>query len=310
MASPTHTSSVVFQLTEPGSWLENIAVRPDGTLLTTRLDKPELWLVDPATGQGSLLLTIPAAKSLTGIAEFEPDRYAIGAGEYNLASGPVPGSWGIWTVDLTGRTPAVSEVVRIPEVGLLNGLATWDARTVLLADSAVGTIWMVDVRTGRYEKALSDELMTPPAGSPFPLGVNGVKVQRQAGAQTYVWFTSTARMSFCRVPVEETACTATGPVEVVGQGFLQDDFCFDGEGAAYVVTNPTNTVVKVTGVGAEAVVVAGDSHSLELAGGTACAFGRTEADAKTLYVSTAGGLAMPVNGSETEPAKIAAIKLD
>ena len=55
----------------PGSWFESLAVRPNGLLLTTRGDAPEIWQIDPTTRTGSLLVSIAAAGgfNLTGIAE-------------------------------------------------------------------------------------------------------------------------------------------------------------------------------------------------------------------------------------------------
>ncbi len=131
MASSLKKTRVVFQLPDVGSWFENIAVRASGTLLVTRVDVPEVWEVDPATGSGSLLATFPApVGSITGITELTPDVFVVGAGQYNLGSGTVAGSYGVYLLDLSGGSPPSPKlVVQMPEVGLLNGLTTWDAET-------------------------------------------------------------------------------------------------------------------------------------------------------------------------------------
>ena len=55
--------------------------------------------------------------------------------------------------------------------------------------------------------------------------------------------------------------------------------------------------------------MAGSQGSLALAGATSGVFGATAADRRTLYVTTSGALAGPVNGSVTEPAKIVAVDM-
>jgi hypothetical protein len=46
---------------------------------------------------------------------------------------------------------------------------------------------------------------------------------------------------------------------------------------------------------------------MSVAGCTAAAFGRSKKDGKTLYVTTSGGQAVPVNGTVTEGGKVVAI---
>lgn len=302
----------VFQLATKPSWFENLAVRACGTLLVTRMDVPELWEVDPRTGAGRAILTIPSVSGLTGINELGArDVFVVGGGDYDFTpgKGTVPGTYGLWRVDLRGPQPKASPIVtKMAEIGLLNGTATWDGRTVLAADSIAGVVYKVDVETGAYEVCLDVEAMKAAPGSPFPLGVNGVKVH-----DGHVYFTSTTRGVFGRVPVGADA-KAAGPVEVLAEGFWQDDCCVAADGTAYVVTHVSNMVMRVppprAGAGAgAAVVVAGDAASMAVAGGTACALGRTEDDGNVLYVCTSGANAVPVNG-QSEGAKIVAIQLD
>jgi hypothetical protein len=247
-------------------------------------------------------LSLPSPiTGLSGITELSPDVFALGGGQYSLRSGNVPGTWEIWIVDLNVM-PTPQRLCKIPEIGLLNGMTTWDSGTALAADSEQGKVYKIDIKTGEHVVAVADELMQSPPGSQIPIGINGIKVR-----EGYLYFTVTSRMSFCRVPVDKD-CKATGPVEVVASGFLQDDFIFDQDGTPYIVTNPQNTLVKVDVAAKGFATVAGKSDSLELGGGTACAFGRRQEDRRSLYVVTSGAQAMPVNG-ETEPAKVSVIKI-
>lgn len=300
-------SKTLFQLTDQPTWFENIAIRPNGILLTTRLDVPEVWSIDPATGTGTCLLRLPAsepANALTGICQVTPDVFAIGATIYDLTGvGPTAGSGSVWVVDLTGETVTLCKVADTSEIGVINGMATWDSKTVLLTDCLHGKIYRLDIETGIYSIALEDETMTLPPNAPFPFAINGLKVHR-APSQAYVYYTTTTRQSVYRLPVT-SHLQPSGPVETLAQGLLADDIAIAGDGTVYVCTNTMNTVVKIPSGGGEVVNVAGQAQGMDLAGSTACVLSKDE---RTLYVSTAGGNAMPVEG-RTEPAKIVEIKL-
>ncbi|KAK0718571.1 hypothetical protein B0T26DRAFT_752483 [Lasiosphaeria miniovina] len=302
----------VFQLDNIGSWFENIAVRANGRLLATRIDLPQLWEIDPASGDGAAVVTWPAPiTSVTGITELTPDIFAVAVGQYDgLAKATIPGTYEIHTVDFGSPsgpyTPRL--VTAIPEGGLINGITKADGAgtVVLAADSEYGVLYRVDVAAKSYDRLMADELMRAPEGAMLSLGINGVKVRGG-----YIYFSNSMRNTLYRVPVESESASfrPTGPIEPVASGFMQDDFCLDEDGTAYVTTHPMNTVVKVAAGSSEGEVIAGNLESLELAGSTACAFGRGSNDKRTLYVSCAGALAAPVKGEQVEPAKIVAIDL-
>lgn len=301
-------TKTLFQLTNQSTWFENIAIRPNGTLLATRLDVPEVWSIDPATSTGTCLLRLPAsepANALTGICEVTPDVFAIGTTIYDLTGvGPTAGSGSVWLVDLSGGAVKLDKIADTPDIGAINGMATWDSKTVLLTDCLHGKIYKLDIETGVYSIALQDETMTLPPNAPFPFAINGLKVHR-APSQAYVYYTTTTRQSVYRLPVT-SGLEPCGPVETLAQGLLADDIAIAEDGTVYVCTNTMNTIVKIPAAGGgEVVTVAGQAEGMELAGSTACVLSQDEG---TLYVSTAGGNAMPVDG-RTEPAKIVEIKL-
>ncbi|RFU75442.1 cytochrome p450 [Trichoderma arundinaceum] len=335
------TSKIVFQLGAQPSFFESISARPNGRLLLTRQDVNELWEVDPATRTGKCIVTIPGVESLTGFCEVSPDVYAVGAGIYRVATheGAVPGSFSLWIVDLTDIEPQLRQVVKIPEIGQLNGVATWNTNTVLAADSYFGKIYRINLIDGTYSVCIDNATTNDPPHSPVKMGVNGIKV-RSIGGITYVYYTNTTRLCFCRVPVDNRI-TPSGEVEVLARGFIPpdeaagtlfeafassnsgtgehaasqsspgvlisgfmpDDFCFDKNGASYVTTHPTNMVFKISPDNSNAVKVAGGLASWEVAAATACTFGRSANDENVLYISTAGANVIPIDG-QTEPAKI------
>ncbi|KAF4979267.1 hypothetical protein FDECE_18094, partial [Fusarium decemcellulare] len=164
-------------------------------------------------------------------------------------------------------------------------------------------VYKLDVTSGTHEIALEDETMTIPAGAPFPVGLNGLKVHRTP-EQTYLYYTTTTRFSVYRLPVTSDL-QAAGPVETLASGVVPDDIAVARDGTVYVCTNVTNTVARIPPNGGDLVTVAGEAQEMTLAGATACVLGEGE---KVLYVSTAGGNATPVDG-KTEPAKVVEIKL-
>ncbi|KPM40335.1 hypothetical protein AK830_g6231 [Neonectria ditissima] len=300
----------LFQLSSKPTWFENISIRPNGTLLATRLDVPELWCIDPVSSTGSSLFRLPLTpddptNALTGICEIRPDVFAIGAGIYDMAggTGPKPGSFSVWLADLTGTEPHVFKIADTPEIATINGMATWDEQTALVTDCLSGKIYKLDISSGAYSIALEDESMTLPANAPFPISINGLKVHRTP-TQAYVYYTTTTRQSVYRLPVSPTLEVA-GPAETLATGLLTDDIAVARDGTVYLCTNTANTVVRISPRGGEVVTVAGDAKGMEVAGSTACVLGEGE---KVLYVATAGGIMAPVNG-KSEPAKVVEVKL-
>ncbi|KAF7560112.1 hypothetical protein G7046_g4019 [Stylonectria norvegica] len=304
MSSSTKT---IFQLSSQPSWFENIAIRPNGTLLATRVDTPELWAIDPSTSTGKSLLRLPDSAApvngLSGICEVSPDVFAIGSLVFDIATGPKGGNSAIWLADLTGAEPKLTKIADTPEIAMVNGIATWDSKTILVTDCFNGKIYKLDVSSGAHSIAFEDETITCPPNAPLPFAINGLKVHRTS-TQAYVYYTTTTRGAVYRLPVTADL-QASGPVETLAEGIVPDDLAVARDGTIYVCTNVTNTIVKVPAGGGAAVKIAGNETSLELAGATACVFGKDES---VLYVSTAGGNATPVDG-KTEPAKVVEVSL-
>ncbi|KAE8356181.1 hypothetical protein BDV28DRAFT_145366 [Aspergillus coremiiformis] len=305
LALPTAVSSVstIFQFEQNGTWLENLAVRPNGNILATRLDAPELWQINPTkpkSNSGSLLYTFPNATGLLGITPIAQDIFAVIAGNVSLQTVTgIPDSYAVWRLDLSTPQPTANILARIPEAVFPNGIVHFTKDIVLITDSAKGLIWRLRLSTGEFTPALSDPTMVPAPGQPTIIGVNGIDVRGK-----YVYFTSTTQMLLARVPVDKQA-RATGPVEVVASGFTPDDLMVTGNGTAYVSTNPQNGVLRIDPHG-RVRLVAGNEFRVDVAGATAVAGNQ---DASVLYVTTGGGQFRPVLGRTVEPAKVVAVRL-
>lgn len=296
----------------PGSWLENIAVRPCGSILVTMLiPNASLYEINPFahTKRPSVKLvhTFPNSTGVVGIAETTPDTFYVATSNISLANldGPPPLNK-IWRVAYPG--PKIELVSEVKSAKLINGLAALNARTILAADSSAGTVIAIDTASGSYRTVIADPLMAPvPALG--TVGVNGIKVR---GNELY--FTNTALSLLARIPIHADGTPAgkvvndSSSADVPPAGKAQyDDFILDRTGRlAFAATGGGNAVQRIDLDNGETDIVAGNVNQTTLAEPTAVAFGRTAADAGVLYVTTAGGVRIPVyvDGKPTPPGGI------
>ena len=281
-----------------GTWVENIALRWNGNLLVTLFTPPEVWEIDPSaltqTNGSKLVHHFPGAESVTGIAETEPDVFMVVSDNT------------IYKFDFTSRrNVSITEVVHIDEAGLMNGIASLDGPggTVLAADAHLGQVWGIDTKTGKYEVVLEDDTMSPNDDLGQLLGVNGV---RRSGG--YLYYNNSPRRLLCRVRISATTGRAIGPYEIIMQGALSDDFAVSPDGTVYLAGLNDNVITRVWPDGTQETVT-GHLGSTDVAGATSAAFGRTPWDIRTLYVTTSGASASPVNGTYVEGGKVVAIHL-
>ena len=292
-----------------GAWAENIAIRSNGQQLITRLDTPELYLLQLETWNPHSILVyrFPGVLALTGIVEIAPDVFAVSAGNYTLDSGPTTGSWAVWRLDLNGwdSTPPegtlplpashVSKIADVTEAAYLKGMSLLSERYVLLSDFRAGVVYRLDANSGAYKVVIEDSLMV---AVPQPIfgasGVNGLRV-----LDGYLYFTNTGQNIFAKIPVNADG-TPSGTASVIARTPASTDY-FDGftfgpHGDVYLGTGSGNTLVRVSQSGGPVVRIAGRPDSLTLAEPTNCAFGRGATDRGVLYLAIAGGIAAPIQG--------------
>ena len=89
---------------------------------------------------------------------------------------PERGSFAIYRVNLNIEPAKVEKVADLPKVNGVNGIATLNDHTLLLADSWDGNIVALNTKTGTTEIALSDSSLEADPSVPLPIGVNGLKV--------------------------------------------------------------------------------------------------------------------------------------
>ncbi|KAH6985452.1 quino protein amine dehydrogenase beta chain-like protein [Ilyonectria destructans] len=299
----------VFQFSN-GTWVENIAVRRNGDLLVTLIDRPELYQIDPLHSRVKLVENFQQANalSLLGITEMAPDVFIVIAGNFSVSRRMSdPKSYSIWRIDFNrgGKCEKISEIERIPEANFLNGMTTLNHRTdsVLVSDSARGVVWRVDIATTDYEIVLEDEIMKPLQGVPPILGINGIRI-----LGNYLYYVNAPRGLFCRVEIDLSTGKAIGQYEIIATEVPGDDFVISEKGVAYVTENGQNSLERVYLDGKKELVIGG-LNSTVIPGATSAAFGRTRKDRNILYVTTAGGQAAPVNGTCVEGGKVVAVTI-
>lgn len=320
-------ATIVHQYPNP-TWIENIAVRPNGNLLLTIFNQHQLYELNPsALNSTKLIYEFPNVDSVTGIVEIEHDVYVLAAGNFSLsAHSGILTSWSFWKIDFNGAlqdptTPYVTKLLDVPEAQTLNGLTALSPEIVLAADAGLNATWRLNVSSLDYNLAIDVPEMTPPISADRDEGVNGIHVacdEDDDDDDTFLYWTNSEAATFYRIeidPVTGSARAGARARAIANVGTFMDDFTFDAHGNAWIVTDSANTLIVVPPEGrgnqtssiAPFVTLDGSLTSMMLAGGTACAFGRRAGDSHVLYVVTNGGLTSPVNGTVTEGGKVVAI---
>ncbi|BBZ43560.1 hypothetical protein [Mycobacterium parmense] len=287
-------------------FLENLAVRADGSLLITAVLQRELWWV-PKPRPGELVdpvLLHTFDHLVTGIVEVAPEVFVV-----NLTLAYTTGESCLARVDLTDWAPG--RPVR-PEIIYtfderargLNGSCLLAPGVLAVADCFAGLIWRVDLdEHARHASAqvwLAHDTMAfdPDSGVPPPPqpGVNGVRYGPHTG---YLYYTSTAQKVFMRVAVDPSTLNPAGPAEFVAAVDNADDFCLDEHaGFAYVTRHRANTIDRVPlqpRHGSEVRHIAGDPFDDVLVGPSSAAWADGEGG-RVAYVTTDGGTTAPPDG--------------
>ena len=296
------------------TYLENIAVRPNGSLLVTAGTAPDLYLLNPSnpSPQPILVHRFTDALGTFGITETTPDTFYLIVSNGSLSQIiPPPKSTRIFRVSFPEPDEMFANVQLISivsDVGLLNGLTSLDADTILAADSVQGVVHAINLTSGISKVVIQDPLMAPLSnftGPGFNLGINGLHIQ-----DNYLYFTNTARAIFARIAINTDGRPAGPPATVIadapsGAGF--DDFALGWGGCAFAAVGTGNTIDEI-GLDGRQEIIAGNLNSTEIAEPTSVAFGKGMEWGK-LYVTTGGGFAAPVNGDVVVGGQVVEIDL-
>lgn len=289
-------------------FLENLAVRADGSVLITAVLQKELWCVpNPELGaEVPPVLVHTFEHPVTGIVEVDPDVFIV-----SMTEGYTSHESHLARIDLTAWTPGDPVTAEIiftfdDRVRALNGSCLLGPGVMLAADCFAGFIWRIDLGPGARSAtariwlahdtmAYDPDSEVPPPPQP---GVNGVHYGPKTG---YLYYTSTAQKVFMRVAVHPATLDPAGGAEFVAAIDNADDFCIDeAAGFAYVTRHRANTFDRVPLQPRHGSVVrhlAGDPYNDALVGPSSAAWSRGPGDhGRVAYLTTDGGTTAPPDG--------------
>ena len=298
---------LVYQFPK-GTWIENLAVRPSGSLLLTLITTPDLYLLDPlaADPKPQLIHHFSSSLWLTGITETDPNTYyLIGANATYKTLSPTPGSNRIYRVHFPQppNPPEISVTAVVENAVFLNGLITLNPTTLLASDSTLGAVWAIDTTSGASRIVIQDSLMTPAAYIP-KLGINGIRLF----SNHTLYFANSAQglLATIRIHADGTAASPARKIASTATGTFYDDFAIDRYGDAFLTTGSGDSIEEVRR-NTSSMIIAGAVNTTEIAQPTSAQFGRTLEDSHVLYVTTAGGLAVPIDGDVVVGGQVLAV---
>lgn len=225
--------------------IENLAVRPDGSILSTIANRAEVYLIQPSTKNPNpkLIYQFPGSNAATGIVETSADVFYVTVTNVTANLSPVPNTSKLYKLAFPGQDshkPAVSKVADLPRVLVPNGLtALASGKRLLSADSPDGSVAILDTATGATLAAFYDPLFNPVGNGTF--GVNGVEIK-----DSTLFFTNSAQKLFAKIPIDPltgfpTGATATKIANTLSPAGTYDDFAINPNGdAAFVATSVAN----------------------------------------------------------------------
>lgn len=289
-----------------GYFLENLAVRADGSMLISAMNKKELWYVPAPHGNLPVEPVLIHTFDLMtlNVVETREDVFLITASDvYGTRTSH------LYRLDLRGWKPGDALkpelLLEFPEPKVAMNGSCLIAPDVLLAAGATSLIWRVDLpegdepATARIWLQHDNMNMRPGEKKPEQPGVNGIRYAARTG---YLYYTSTSQQLMMRVAVDQETLEPEGLPEFVAGGRYWDDFVLDeGAGIAYVTTHRENTIDRVVmeadGNRRGFVVAAGHPFTELLVGPSSGAWGRAPGDyGRVAYFTTDGGTAQPPDG--------------
>ena len=233
------------------SFLENLAIRADNSVLVSKMLEKELWYVPPVDGalpvQPICIHTYD--QPTLAIVEMDCDMFYLATSNLYTTHESY-----VQRIDLRGWQPGrplrTETVLGMPSAcQSLNGGCLIAPGVLLLADSFGGMVWRIDVPKGGGKPTARMWLKhasmdSDPNGPDWTQpGVNGLKFH---AAQGRLYYTSTAKQLFMRVTVDPATLEAIGAPEFVSGGRMADDFLFDPNAEiAYLTTHRQNTIDRV-----------------------------------------------------------------
>jgi hypothetical protein len=302
---PQATLEVVAEFPK-GYFLENLAVRPDGSILISAMNKRELWCIpapDSELPVEPVLVHTFDLMVLNMVEEGEDNFYVTASDVYTTRESH------LYRLNMRGWQPGAEvkpELILVfPEPKVAMNGSCMLSPGVLLAAGVTSLIWRVDLPNGngsahaRVWLKHDNMLNRPGEKKPEQPGLNGI---RYAARTQFLYYTSTSQNLMMRVPVDPTTLDPAGLPEFVAGGRFWDDFVLDEDAAvAYVTTHRENTIDRVgmapDGNRSGFVVAAGNPFTDVLVGPSSGVWRRGAGDyGRVAYFTTDGGTAQSPDG--------------
>jgi putative intracellular protease/amidase len=255
----------------PHTFLENIAVDSHGNLFITSYEAGKIYQVTTA---GVITEIADVNGNAAGIiVDPQADLLVAGATQEKLAT--------VFRIDRNGT---VESLITIPDAIFLNGMTPLTGDRYLIADSYKGAIWEINALEKTAQIWLQhDRLARSNPHHPFP-AVNGLKIYN-----SILYASNTQRQHLIRIPIHSDY--TPGVPELWLTNVNLDDFAFDEQGNLYGTTHVYNSVVRIAPDRQITTIATAEQG---VAGSTALAFGRQAGDRTGIYVTTNGGMSLPL----------------
>lgn len=258
-----------------GTFLENIAITPDDDFVVSVHNRHELHRVSPG-GEHSKWVSMPAPPA--GMIAAADGVWVVGG---EPGQGPHHVYFVTWTGEVTERDAVTGSL-------FLNGFTPGPAGIGFTVDSITGTVIAVELASGASQVVVTDERLRKLSAEPMLPGANGIKAGDGA-----LYLTNTDRALVLAAPLDATG-RPTGAVETVAEHLRGDDLAVSSDGDLFITNHIHNTLIRLNPTTGDRVAVAGPQQGM--AGCTACVFGTAADDPMSLYVTTTGGIVMPLDG--------------
>ncbi|KAI1373477.1 hypothetical protein F4677DRAFT_216607 [Hypoxylon crocopeplum] len=200
------------------SWFEGFALRPNGKILASRLDEPELYTFNAEDPDSTPELLHNFEEEANGLINLCPipggnDEYLILSGVVDLVNIEFE-HFIVWRVSLSpddSSPPKVTKVTEIQDTGFCIGIIAISDRVMLIPDSFKNCIWRLDIQTGQVALLVADDTMKAASGEGDYFGLNRVRVTDE-----YLWFTNTSAGMLCRIPIERVQDDASVGIRTLG----------------------------------------------------------------------------------------------
>ena len=296
-----------------GSEIENLVLRPSGSIITTIGNSPHLYEVDAVKNASPKLIhTFDDTAGASGIsASSEHDKYFVITGNFSFQTfTPTPGSYAIHQLSyLECGTPVVKRIASLAPISQPNGMVTVpNSPNVLIADCRGGFIYRFNTKTRKLDTYFDHPLLKPKTDDQIIFGVNGVKFSRG-----YLYFSNTDQMIVARIKATGMEQRLTGNPEIVASMAAVDDFTVDDRtGDLYLAEQGTvNGIgfVARKAYGAQPKTIVGGPTNKDFLGPTAAIWAKG-AVGKKLVVSLTGGFEQFFTKNYTGGYKVAIVNLD